>query len=504
MKNVILGLDLGTTAIKIALYTSEGELLDVETAEYNLITIKVNWVEQDPEIYWQSIIKCLNSIRKNIDFSEIEIKAIGISAQGETLFFLDENGCSLRNAIVWMDNRATCEAKMLKEKFGDGICYKTTGQVSFEPSWPASKILWVKNNQPDIFKKIKHYLLIEDYIIYRLTGRIVSEGSLLCSTTYWNINNKSYWQEMLDYISISSEQLPEIYESGEIVGCILPEVAEELGVNKNIIVCTGALDQAAGAIGVGNIYEGVFSENIGAALAICVPINKPIFSEKRTMPLHYFAIPNMYMIHTFTPGGITLKWFRDNFCKYEYEKDITNNTDTYMWMNKEVSKIEPGCEGLLMLPYLTGSFAPDVNSNAKGVYFGFTLKHKRAHFIRAIMESIGFIIKRNIDTLAEIGINVSEIRSLGGGSKSDIWNQIKADITGKNIITMQSKEAACLGAAILAGKAIGLFSSIENAVKNMVKEKDKFIPDKKNSLVYKESYNKYKKLFFNLKSLFDI
>jgi len=493
LRKLILSLDLGTTAIKTAIYTNEGNLLDTTTIEYDLITPQVNWVEQKPEVYWEAIKDGLNEMRKKVSINPEEIKAMALSAQGETLFFTDQEGNSLRNAIVWMDNRAQKEAEQLEEKFTNDTCYQVTGQVSFEACWPAAKILWVKKNEPEIFEKTAYFMLIEDYIIFKLTGKLVSEGSLLCSTTYWDINTKEYWPEMLEYLGITPEQLPAVMESGMEVGAILPQAAKDLGLSTSTIVCTGALDQAAGAIGVGNIFEGVFSENIGAALAICVPVKKPVFDPNRNMPLHYFAIPDMYMIHTFTTGGMTLRWFRDMFCEI----------GTYEEMDKLAADVLPGSEGLVMLPHLTGSMAPDVNSKAKGVYFGFTLKHTKAHFIRAIMESVGYIIKRNIDALAGMNINISELRSLGGGAKSTLWNQIKADITQKQIKTMESEEAACLGAAILAGKATGLFSSIEDAVENMVKVKNVVNPNQENQHVYEKGYENYKKLFDDLKSMFD-
>lgn len=504
MSEYIISVDLGTTALKIALIDSDGKFLSVSNQEYELITPKSSYVEEEPEIYWKSFKKGLEEIKSNTQVNKKQIRAIGISAQGETLLFLDKKGKVLRNAIVWLDNRAHKESDILKEKFGDENCYKITGQVSFDPCWPASKILWVKNNEPDIFNKTDKFLLIEDYFIYRLTGKFVSEGSLLCSTVYWNIMTKKWWQEMLDYLQVDQKKLPEIMEPGEIVDNILPEVAEELGISKDTIICTGALDQAAGAIGVGNISEGIFSENIGAALAICAPVKKPVLDPDRNMPLHYFAIKDMYMVHSFTAGGMALRWFRDSFCHCESNISSLIKDSAYNILTREAEQIPPGSEGLIMLPHLSGSMAPDVNPKAKGVFYGFTLKHKKPHFIRAIMESIGFIIKRNIDTLKKIGISVCEIRSLGGGSKSSLWNQIKADITGKLLITMKSEEAACLGAAILAGKAVGMFKTIGDACKKMVDIKDKYRPDEKNYDIYLKAYKNYKKLFNDLTELFEI
>lgn len=475
----------------------------VSTQEYSLITPKINYVEETGAVYWNAFQKAITDLREKYPFSETDEAALAISAQGETLFFLDENGKELRNAIVWMDNRAQEEAGFLREAFGDETCFRVTGQVSFEPCWPASKILWVKNHEPEIFAKTDKFLLIEDYFIYRLTGKYATEGSLACSTTYWDIIRKRYWQEMLEYLGIEESQLAPVYESGEPVGVILPEVAEKLGLMSNLTVCTGALDQAAGAIGAGNCREGMFSETIGAALAICAPVAHPVFDPNRRMPLHYFAVPDTYMIHTFTNGGMTLRWFRDKFCSVEMQAQELGLGDAYDMISKEAEKIPAGSDGLIMLPHLAGSNAPDVNAKAKGVWFGFTLQHTRAHFMRSVMESLGYIVKRNIDSLADMGIKVKEIRSLGGGSKSAVWNQIKADICQIPLETVTSVEAASLGAAILAGKAVGIFQNLNEAVDSMVSVKQRTEPEPGKQEIYEVGYAMYKNVFQNMAECFE-
>lgn len=501
--NLLIGLDIGTTAEKIALFDSTGKMLGVSTQEYDLITPKVNYVECEPEIYWDAFKAGLRDIKSQFNFSKDDTYALSISAQGETLFFTDRAGTPLRNAIVWMDNRAMDEADSLKQKFGDEECYRVTGQVSFEACWPASKILWVKNHERNIFDKTEMFALIEDWFIFRMTGKWITEGSLVCSSTYWDIIKKKYWPEMLEFLGVDESKLPEVHESGEVVGKILPEIADELGVGYEFTVCSGCLDQVASAIGAGNIKAGMFSENIGAALAICVPVDKPVFDPARKMPLHYFAVPDMYMIHTFTNGGMTLRWFRDKFCQLEMAAAKNTGDDPYDYLSKEASKVSPGSDGLVMLPHLSGSLAPDVNSKAKGVWFGFTLQHTKAHFIRSIMESTGYIIKRNIDALADMGIKVEKVRSMGGGSKSPVWNQIKCDILSVPITTVKTKEAAAMGAAILAGKATGVFPSLKDAVESMVEEKDTYEPNADNLAVYSQAYGMYKKIFADMGECFE-
>lgn len=505
MPEYILGLDIGTTSLKAAVYDHSGTQRAAAVVEYSLLTPSTTFVEAPCGIYMDSIQRCMQKIRQGSAVDTREITAIGFSVQGETLCLLDANAEPLMNAIVWMDNRAGAEAEKLRQRFGDETCYQVTGQVSFEACWPAAKVLWVKEHEPELFGRIRHVLLLEDYIIHRLTGRFVAEGSLLTSTEYWDIRSKTYWKEMLDFIGVSEDWLPEIKESGELVGTILPEMAELLGVSPNAKISTGCLDQAAGAIGVGNIQPGIFSENIGAALAICVPTRELTYDKNRLMPVHYFALPDTYMMHTFTTGGMCLRWFRDAFCADAIGMQNATGLDAYYLMDQEAITVDPGSDGLIALPHLQGSMAPDVNLNAKAVFYGATLKHKRAHFIRSIMESLGYIICRNLESIENMGLEVAQIRTMGGGSKSEIWNQIKSDITGKTLyVTYSSQDTACLGAAILAGCAVGAFESIESAVNQMVRIKKTFEPDSKNHAVYQKLYKKYKLLFQSLTGLFDM
>ncbi|TFG59593.1 MAG: hypothetical protein E4H36_13520, partial [Spirochaetales bacterium] len=285
-------------------------------------------------------------------------------------------------------------------------------------------------------------------------------------------------------------------------GRILPAVAAELGLSAETMVCTGALDQAAGAIGVGNIRPGVFSENTGAALAVCATVDHPVLDPKKRMPCHYHGIPDTYMAHTFTTGGMVLKWYRDNFCQQEMNVGVLSGMDAYDILGREAAMVAPGSDGLVMLPHLQGAMAPEANPRAKGVIYGFTLRHTKAHIARAILEAIACIVKRNIEVVEELGIRVDEIRCLGGGARSSIWNQIKADITGKPVLTMENEEAACLGAAIIAGAGVGIFTNLSDACSRMVQVKSKFEPNGRNSAVYAEYFKKYCALYESLTGMF--
>jgi len=500
----ILAFDLGTTALKCALHDISGNVLAKASAEYQLITPNADSVEVEVETYWQSFKSVVAKVLKESEINPTEIKALGVSAQGETLILVDKEGKPLRKAIVWLDNRAWKEADKLGDTFGHRNAYEITGQVKLVPTWPASKILWLRQNEPEIFEQTSKFLLIEDYFLYRLTGEYVCEGSLVTSTCYWNFQTRAWWKEMLQELNISEQQLPQYRESGETVGKLRAEIAAELGLSPDTVACTGALDQACGAIGVGNIKPGIFSENTGAALAICATVNQPILDPDNQMPCHYHGLPGLYMLHTFTSGGIVMRWFRDEFAIMEMAVSKSSGMDAYDLMGLEASRVVPGCEGLVMLPHLQGAMAPEANPKASGVFYGFTLRHGRGHFTRAIMEAVCFIVRRNIEVIESLGVAVNEVRALGGGARSRIWKQMEADVIDRPVLTTTNEEAATLGAAILAGKAIGLYSSVEEAAGQMIQIKERFEPAVENRAVYDERFDTYLKLYDALCPLFEM
>ena len=499
----ILALDLGTTALKCALHDLNGRVIAKASEEYQLITPDADSVEVDVETYWQAFKSTVARVLKESGARPDDIVAMGVSAQGETLIVVDREGRPLRRAIVWLDNRAQTEADALAEAFGHRPAYEITGQVKLVATWPAAKILWLKDHEPRVFEGAAKFLLIEDYFLHRLTGEYVTEGSLVTSTCYWNFRTRAWWKEMLARLAIAEAQLPQYRESGEPVGKLRPEIAGELGLSPRTVVCTGALDQACGAIGVGNIKPGIFSENTGAALAICATVSQPVLDPSNQMPCHYHGLPGLYMLHTFTSGGIVMRWFRDEFAGMELAVGKAAGLDGYDLMGLEAAKVAPGCEGLVMLPHLQGAMAPEANPKASGVFYGFTLRHGKSHFTRAIMEAIGFIVRRNIEVIEGLGVAVNEIRALGGGARSRIWKQMEADIVGRPVLTTTNEEAATLGAAILAGKAVGLYASVEEAAGKMIQIKERFEPAPAHRAAYDDAFHTYVHLYEALCPLFE-
>lgn len=429
-----LGIDFGTTSVKAVLFDEKLTELAASSEDYTLKTVG-NTVELVPEKYWELLQNALTTVR-----AAAPVDCLAIDTQCETLILTDENGTPVRDAIVWLDNRATEEADMINTRFGRQKVYEITGQPEITATWPACKLLWVKRNEPEVWARTKKIFLLEDYLLYKLTGEFVTEKTLQSSTIYFDINRSVWWKEMLDFIGVTEEQLPALFDSGKLVG-------EYDGIK----IVTSAMDQVAGAIGAGVTHKGIVSEMTGTTMAIYAPTDTvPPFRADSIVPCHY-SYDGSYCLLSWSPtAGMALKWFREAFLKDRSFAEIDE-------MAKEIA---PGCEGLTFLPYLCGSTMPKYNPDAKGSFTGITPAHTAAHFARSIMEAVSCMLKNNLDYL---GVTVDEIRIMGGGAKSPLWCEIKADMTGKRLTTLKNKETACLGSAILAGVGAGVFAGVQEA-----------------------------------------
>ncbi len=430
----LMGIDMGTTSVKTAVFDENLKEKLTLTADYTLDS-HGDIVEFDGEKYWE-IVK--GEIEKAT--AEISVDALAIDTQCETLILTDEMGTPVRPAIVWLDNRATEEAEIIEKHFGRRRVYEVTGQPEITATWPACKLLWVKRNEPEVWAKTKRVFLLEDWILYKLTGKFVSEKTLQSSTIYFDIHRSEWWQEMLDFIGVTSDMLPELHGS-----------AKPVGEYQGIKVVTSAIDQIAGAIGAGVVKQGIVSEMTGTTMVIFMPSeNVPEYDEKSIVPCHY-NYDDKYCLLSWTPtAGMALKWFKNAFCE----------NFSFRELDEMAERVSAGSDGVTFLPYLCGSTMPKYNPDARGSFTGITTEHNRAHFVRSVMESVTCMLKSN---LGYLGLETKEIRAMGGGANSPLWCQMKADMTGKRLVTLKNKETACLGSAILAGTGIGVFESVEKA-----------------------------------------
>ena len=459
-----LGLDIGTTSLKAAVFSESGERLGLRRVDYTLDTdAQTGFIEFDPENYITMCKQVIDELAEECG----EIAALSIDTQGETLILTDAEGTPVYPAIVWLDNRATAEAAAITERFGTKRVYDVTGQPEITAGWPASKLMWVRDNKPEAFAKTKKIFMLEDWVLYRLTGNYVTEPTIQSSTIYYDIHNMCWWDEMLDFIGVDKGDLPRVVKSAEVVG-----------EYKGIKVVAGTLDQIAGTIGVGVIDETLVSEMTGTIMAICVMKSEaPEYDPTSIVPCHLHAIPGKYcMILWSATAGMALKWFREQFAPELSFREL----------DELAEKVPAGCEGMSMLPYFCGSTIPNYNPDATATFSGVTLSHTKAHFARAIMESVAFMLRCDLE-YAGVAKD-SSIRITGGGASSPLWAGIKADVTGMKLDTVSEAETACLGTAILAMVGDGAYASIEDAALATVKTKKSYAPT---GASYDEAYARY-------------
>ena len=459
----LLGIDIGTTSLKAVLFDETGKNLAGVNYDYTLSTVG-DRVEFDPKEYIRIVKKAIGEIGE-----KYPIDAIAVDTQGETMILTDEKGEPTMPAIVWLDNRATKEADEIRAHFGQKTIYEVTGQAETTGGWPACKLVWVQRNLPEVWKKTRKVFLLEDWVLWALSGEFVTEPTLQSSSIYLDIRTRAWWKEMLDFIGVPEEYLPKVVPSGT-----------KIGSYGKAMVVTGALDQIAGAIGVGVVDESAVSEMTGTIMAICATTDTiPPFDPKSVIPCHLHAVEGKYVrLLWSSTAGMALKWYRNTFAK-----DLS-----FRELDEEAAKVPAGSEGLTMLPYLTGSTMPVYNPDARGAFWGVTLAHTRGHFARAILEAVAFTLKDNLDC---IHAKADQIRITGGGATSPLWAQIKADVTGIRLATLEEKESACLGTALLAGVGAGLFENVSDAAKKIVRTKKVYDPE---GVDYSLPYKQYKKL----------
>ena len=458
MERYLLGLDAGTTSFKAALFDENRRMIWSGQRDYVLLTSGEDVVEFPAEEYWRILCGLSQSAIRESGIDAGKVAALAISSQGETLISLDEQGNALGNAIVWLDNRAVAQADALRERFGLKRVYEVTGQSDMLATWPAAKLLWLRENCPEQFEKTNRFLLLEDYLLYRLTGRFAGEQNLWASSAMLNIHTGAWWAEMLEAISLTQDRLPKIQPCGSALGKLQPEAARAMGLTPDTMAVMGALDQSCNAIGCGITLPGMICETTGSCLAVSAVVDEFIpYNADAPITCQNFVVPGRYVVLLWSQtAGMALKWFAQKFYG-EYE-DLNA---AFAKINADVAQIPMGCDGLTALPHLNGASNPEYDPYARGVFCGVTLEHGRAHFARAVMEAVACMLRRNLEQLEAAGVEFDSVFSMGGGAKSPMWLGIKSAITGKKVRPLMAGESACLGAAILAGVGIGVFESVD-------------------------------------------
>lgn len=476
-----LGIDIGTTAVKAALFDGQGAMLGGGLAEYTLETPAPDIVELDAETYVDAVRDAVAKALAAAKLQPMDVRSVGITGQAETLICVDADGVPLRKAINWLDNRAKTEAADIEKQFGMDWLLKLSGQTEMLPCWPAAKIRWLAANEPQVFAKTAKYLMVEDFIAHKLTGVFATCVGLMPSTIYYDIATEQYDASMLRYLNISESQLPSLKQPGEIAGrCVAGNLCG-FAANTPVSICP--LDHVAGCLGAGG-GPGVVTETTGCTLAACATLPKLLYDESRQLGTYYGFTPQSYVFLPWAPtAGMLLRHFRDYF---------SNGLD-YRQLDELAAQVPPGSDGLVVLPHCAGAVSPQANPNARGVIYGLTLAHKQGHIARALMEAVAALLKDNLDALERFGVEIHELRALGGASKSPLWLQIKADLLDKTVTTLACDEATSLGAAMLGAIAAGDFADAAAAQAAMVHAASSVSPGE-NVAAYKPYFAKYQEI----------
>ncbi|OOM07524.1 xylulokinase [Clostridium saccharobutylicum] len=497
----LLGLDIGTSGTKTALFDEDGKTIQTATYGYELFQPQVGWAEQDPEDWWKACVKGIKDVIEKSGVQASNIKGIGLSGQMHGLVLVDKNHNVIRNSIIWCDQRTEKECDYMTKVIGEKRLIKITGNPALT-GFTLSKLLWVRNNEPNNFEKIYKVLLPKDYIRFKLTDVFATEVSDASGMQMLDINTRNWSEELLDDLNIDKNILPNVYESVVVSGHVTEAAAKLTKLQVNTPVVGGAGDQAAGAIGNGIVSEGIISTVIGTSGVVFAATDTPRFDEKGRVHTLCHAVPNKWHIMGVTQGaGLSLNWFKRTFCAKEVEESDKTKVNIYDILTKKASKSKPGSNGIIYLPYLMGERTPHIDPNVKGAFLGVSLINNHDDFVRSILEGVSFSLKNCLDIIEGMNVNISEIRVSGGGAESDVWRQILADIFQHSLTTVKASEGGALGVAILAGVGAGIYESVEDACNRIVKGKEKVNPNTDLKDLYSKIYETYNSAYPRIKDI---
>ncbi|MDR2899027.1 MAG: xylulokinase [Clostridiales bacterium] len=496
----LIGIDLGTSGTKTVLFDEHGKSVTQSTVSYPMYQLKNGWAEQDPNDWWNACVETVRNVISGIDPKDIQ--GIGISGQMHGLVLMGKDGEVLRNAIIWCDGRTTAECAEITETIGA----KRLIEISANPAltgFTAGKILWVRKNEPDIYDKVRHILLPKDFLRYKLCNVFATEVSDASGMNLLNVPERNWSNEILDKLNIPREFMAKMYESCEITGHITDEAANITGLKVGTPVVGGAGDNAAAAIGTGIVETGKAFITIGTSGVIFAHSDNVTIDPKGRVHTFCSAVPGAWTVMSCTlSAGGSLQWFRNNFCSAEMQVSDLMGEDAYNLLNEEASRIPLGSDRLLFLPYIMGERSPILNPEARGVFFGLSGVHNRAHMLRAVMEGVAYSQRDCMDVFREMDVPFKRIMATGGGGRSPLWRQMLADILDCPVVTTDNTEGPALGVAILAGVGAGIYPNIQNACHNIIAENKPQTPDKLNCDMYEPYYRLYRGLYSSLKDNF--
>lgn len=489
----VAALDVGTTAVKACLFSPSMALLACEVQEYSLRT-EGGRVEADGDTYLAAAGAAMR--RAAAKAPGWRPAALAMTTQGETLAPVDSDGMPLRPFLVWLDGRAEAQAARLRRALPGRVFYEATGLPEITGALPLAKAAWLQEEEPAVFARAKKILLLEDWLLRWATGRWAGEKSLHTSTGWFCLHSDGVWDEALAAAGLPRRMLPELTECGAIVGPLLDGPAAALGLPAGIPVAAGAMDQTAAALATGGFSGGCVTETTGTALVAAVCTDRLAFPAGHPVTLYRHARAGKYLyLPIGNTAGMALRWFRDNFCR-----DLPDGAAGYAALDAMAAGAQPGCGGLVFLPFLAGSVDPDACPAARGVFFGAGLATTRAHFARSVLEGVAFLLRDCLALLEPLAGPAGTVYSLGGGARSAVWMQIKADVCGRAFTVPACTEATAMGAALLAAWAVGL---VPDGQLPKAEPAARYEPRAADAGAYEAAYGLYRDVYAALRPLYE-
>lgn len=484
-----IGIDIGTSSTKAVVADETGKVLFAGGPTYEFETPQPLWAENDPQRWWDATLECLRQISEKVDPKDIV--GIGLTGQMHGLVLLDEEGNVLRPCIQWNDQRTAAQCEALTSKVGFENVIRITGNPILT-GFTAPKVLWVQENEPDVWAKVAKILLPKDYIRYKLSGVYATDVSDASGMSLLDVGARDWSPVMLEACAIKPEMMAKVYESPEITSTLSDDLTEKFGFNKDLLIVAGAGDQAAGAVGSGVVKTGTIACSLGTSGVVFAQAER--FEPEPDGKLHAFcaAVPGTwhYMGVQLSCAG-SYQWFGDNLGFGASFKEL----------DKEAKDVKPGSEGLYFLPYLTGERMPHPDPLARGAFIGITLRHTRGHMARAVMEGVTLGLRQGLDMMKDLGVQASKVIVSGGGANSPLWKQILADMFESEIVTVNATEGGAFGSAILAMVGAGVYDSVEEACEAVIAETSSTMPTEAVE-VYNRKLKVYKTLYPALKPIF--
>lgn len=485
----ILGIDLGTSSVKAMLFDAEQGVIAVRAEEYGVDIAHPGWAQQSPALWWESLVRVLRWLESYYREAYRSVCAVGYSGQMHGMVLTDAKGQPVRPAVIWLDQRAGRQleeigAVLSEEDMGNVFCNRVSSGFAF-PS-----LLWVREQEPEIFARAAHFLSPKDYIRYKMTEEIGAEVVDASSTTLFATGERDWAWEVIDRFHLPPQLFPKVHESADIAGTVTAQCEAQTGLPAGIPVIYGSGDQPAQSIGNGVIGPGRIISNIGTGGQISAFSSRPTYDKKLRTNTFCHAIRDAWTIFGATLcSGMSLSWAKNKVFR----------AGSYEEINAAVAAVSPGADGLIYLPYLSGERTPHMNPDARGVFFGMTLGQEQGHFLRAVMEGVTYSLRDCLGILQELGVDAPEIIASGGATASPQWMQMQADILGKPVRVSRVKEQACLGSCLLAAVGTGVLPSLEEACGRFaVMDERVYLPDAANADVYREGYDTYRRLYERL------